>query len=91
MSFQEEYLFQIRIMTSMVYGQNSQIHIIVRRPFAYLTQNLLKVFEGQDDIDVMVDRRFSQRRRTGTDFLPERRSKERRQMKENLIDVVISD
>ena len=91
MPFEDEYLFQIRIMTSMVYAGDAHINIIVRRPFAYLTQNLLNVFEGQDDVDVTVDRRFSQRRKTAQPCLQDRRCGDRRQSKEPLIDVMISD
>lgn len=92
MPFNDDYLFQIRIMTSILYASNGTINIIVKRPYAYLANNLKNVFNGQEDVKVTVDRRYGERRKNDEDAdTRERRNEQRRQLKETLVDVVISD
>ncbi len=92
MSLKDDCLFQIRIMTSILYDSNGSINIVVKRPYAYLTTNLGDVFKGQEDVRVTVDRRYSERRKNEPEAnTRDRRREDRRQIKETLVDVVISD
>lgn len=90
MSLNDDYLFQIRIVSSILSASNGTISIVVQRPYAYLKKNLENVFKGQADVRVTVDRRYSERRRLGEGAKQNRRRSDRRQSKETLIDVVIS-
>jgi hypothetical protein len=64
--------------------------IIIRRPYACLEKELCSTFEGQEDVKVIVDRRYSERRtRTQTVEL-ERRDADRRGRKEELVEVLLS-
>ena len=64
--------------------------IIIRQPYAYLEKELCSTFEGQEDVKVIVDRRYGQRRtRTQTVEL-ERRGADRRRPKEELVEVLLS-
>ncbi len=64
--------------------------IIIRRPYAYLDKELYSTFEGQEDVKVLVDRRYGERRtRTQTVEL-EHRHADRRRPKEELVEVSLS-
>jgi len=91
MSLNDEYLFQIRIVSSILYASNGSINIVVRRPYAYLSKNLSSVFKDQEDVKITVDRRYSERRKDEEPQPQDRRRSERRHIKEVLVDVVISD
>jgi len=39
--------------------------IIIRQHYAYLEKELCSTFEGQEDVKVIVDRRYGQRSLTG--------------------------
>ena len=41
--------------------------IIIQRPYAHLEKELTKTFEGQKDVQVIVDRRYAERRKTQQD------------------------
>jgi hypothetical protein len=64
--------------------------IIIRRPYACLKKGLCSTFKGQEDVTVIVDRRYGERR-TGTQPVEsERRRADQRGPKEELVEVSLS-
>ena len=65
--------------------------IVIRRPYAYLEAELRAAFEGQEDVQVIVDRRTRERRTMQQPVEVERRRRvEARTPKEEILGVVIS-
>jgi len=64
--------------------------IIIRQPYAHLEKELTKTFKGQKDVQVILDKRYSERRKTQQDVEVERRHADRRQPNEEIVDVVLS-
>jgi hypothetical protein len=63
--------------------------IIVGRPYAHLEKELRRIFKEQNDVEVVVDRRFGQRRKRRQPVALEKRKAERRLSKKELLEVVI--
>lgn len=72
--------------------RNWQMNLIVKRPYAYLTDDLQRVFKGQKDINIIVDSRHqdSERRKDNTLISKDLRCGDRRRESETLVEVVIS-
>lgn len=85
--------FLLRILKSVSFSKERppQMKIIVRQPYAYLETDLQRIFKGQEDVKVKVDRRYGQRRTKMEPFSTERRRSDRRETKETLIEVVVSN
>lgn len=64
--------------------------IIIKHPFSHLEKELRSAFEAQDDVKVIVDRRYGQRRRKMQPVEMELRRVHRRSPKEELVEVLIS-
>lgn len=64
--------------------------IIIRRPYAYLQKELCSTFEGQEDVKVIIDRRYGERRTRRQPCEFERRRADRRGPKEELVEVLFS-
>ena len=64
--------------------------IIIHRPYAHLEDELREAFEGQEDVNLIVDRRDGERRTSQQPVSVERRRGDRRRPKEQLVEVVIS-
>ncbi len=64
--------------------------IIIRKPYAHLEEELIKTFKGQKDVQIIVDKRNGERRKTQQDIETERRHDNRRQPNEEIVDVVLS-
>ena len=64
--------------------------IIVRRPYAYLDKELCSTFEGQEDVKVIVDKRYGERRTRTQPVELEHRHADRRRPKEELVEVSLS-
>jgi hypothetical protein len=84
-------VLNIQKLTSLLEEAPLKMSIIVRQPYAYLQTDLKTVFQNQEDVQVIIDRRYDQRRKKNESFLPEHRISDRRKPKEPLIDVVISN
>ena len=86
-------VFLLRIFTGAVRpgaGSGSGLlYIIIRRPFAHLEERFRRVFEGQEDVKVIVDRRYRERRRGAQPVAPERRQADRRGAKDEVGEVVV--
>jgi len=84
------FLIKIAKATSPPEPGAGMMSIIIRQHYAYLEKELCSTFEGQEDVKVIVDRRYGQRRtRTQTVEL-ERRDADRRRPKEELVEVLLS-
>lgn len=70
-------------------GNPGKVHIIVPQARAYLATLLAEAFQGRKDVEVIVDRRHGERRTRKGSAAMERRWAERRQVKQNVIEVVI--
>lgn len=66
-----------------------KVCIIVPRTRAYLADLLVKAFEGREDVEIIVDKRYGERRTRKVIVAVERRWAERRRTKEEVIEVVI--
>jgi hypothetical protein len=64
--------------------------IIIRRPYAFLEKELCSVFKGQEDVKVIVDRRYAERRTKAQPVKLERRRADRRRPKQELLEVALS-
>ena len=72
--------------------RNTKMNLIVKRPYAYLTEDLQRVFKGQEDVNIIVDSRHmdSDQRKEDQSIPDCRRICDRRKTNETLLDVVIS-
>jgi hypothetical protein len=63
--------------------------IIIHKPYTYLKKELLTAFEGQEEVVVIVDRRYGERRKNTQHAAMERRKADRRTLKEEMLEVLI--
>ncbi len=72
--------------------RNVKMNLIVKRPYAYLTEDLQRVFQGQEDVNIVVDSRHADNdQRKEAQPVPDNcRICDRRKTNEVLVDVVIS-
>jgi len=64
--------------------------IVVMRPYAHLEKELRSVFKGQEDVKVISDKRYGERRKRLQAVTKECRKDDRRRPKEELVEVAIS-
>jgi len=64
-------------------------YIVIRPPYAYLEEELRRPFGDQEDVSIMVDKRYGERRLTQQTPAAERRRTDRRRVKEQLLEVVL--
>ena len=64
--------------------------IVIMRPYAHLEKELRSVFKGQEDVKVISDKRYGERRKRLQDIAKDRRKDDRRHPKEELVEVAIS-
>jgi hypothetical protein len=84
------FLLRIGKVTILPEKGTGTMSVIVQRPHAYLQQELRRTFAGQEDVKVIVDRRYGERRTRRQSIAVERRCADRRRSKEQLVEVVIS-
>jgi predicted GIY-YIG superfamily endonuclease len=84
--------FQIRIAkkTRVPEEGGSVMSIIIGRLYPHLEKELNSAFKGQEDVKIILDRRYGERRKRSQAFAKERRKATRRRPKEELVEVVIS-
>lgn len=86
-------VFLLKIFTGGFQREESRetglLVIIIRRPFAHLEERFRRVFEGQEDVKVIVDRRHGDRRRSAEPVGLERRQADRRGWKDEIGEVVV--
>jgi hypothetical protein len=64
------------------------ITVVIRRPFAHLEKELSSAFKGQEDVKVILDRRYGERRKRSLAVAEERRKAGRRRQNEEIVEVV---
>ena len=64
--------------------------VVIKRPHAHLKNKLQSAFKGQEDIKVILDNRYLERRKSRQAVEINRRKVGRRRPKEELVEVVIS-
>jgi hypothetical protein len=67
------------------------MYIIIKQAHAYLQETLRRAFEGQENVQVIVDRRSSERRTTRGSVAFERRQADRRRSREHLVEVIVTE
>jgi hypothetical protein len=65
------------------------MYVVLRRPYAYLQDALQRAFEGQEGVQVIIDRRLHERRQARQPVGVERRRADRRTPTEELLQIVI--
>jgi hypothetical protein len=65
------------------------ISMIIQRPYTRLKKQLRRAFEWQEDVNIIVDRRYRERRASKEPFAAERRRADRRRLKEQLVEVIL--
>ena len=84
------FLLRIAKATQLKDEEYRKMSIIIRQPYAHLEEELLKTFEGQEDVSVILDRRYGDQRTSKQPVVKDRRQSDRRIPKEELVEVVIS-
>jgi hypothetical protein len=90
MSFLPEFIMRIAKGAHLSGGGSGITSIIIRKPYAHLEKELRSAFKGQEDIKIILDRRYEERRKRRQAVAVERRKAGRRGPKEELIEVIIS-
>jgi hypothetical protein len=67
-----------------------KMYVIIRQGHGYLEETLRRTFVGQENVEVIVDRRLTERRTTRRPVVFERRHADRRKSREHLVEVVVS-
>ena len=67
-----------------------KMYIIIRRPFAYLEQELRRTFGQKDNVEVIIDRRSEERGQPAADSHNGLHQDENRRMKSEMLEVVLS-
>ncbi len=90
MSSLPDFLFKIVREPPRTEEGRGKMVIIILRQYAYLEAELRAAFEGQEDVQVIVDRRTRERRTMQQPVEQERRRAKVRRPKEGILEVVIS-
>jgi hypothetical protein len=85
-------VFLVRILRAAVRSEGTppSMCIVIRRPYAELEQEILRAFEGQDDVQILVDRRRGERRRQPEAVDVDRRRQDRRKAVDEIVEVTFS-
>ena len=90
MSFLPKFLMRVTMVTNSSEKRCGTTSIVIRRPYAHLENELRSVFKWEEDVKVILDRRYEERRKSQQPVTLERRAAEQRRQKQDLVDVVIS-
>jgi hypothetical protein len=90
MSFLPAFLVRILKAAARPEEGREKMCIVVRRPYAYLQEELRQGFEGQGDVQVVLDGRSGERRAGRDPMTAERRQADRRRAQQEIVEVVIS-
>ncbi len=90
MSSLPDFLLKILRDTPGVNEARGRMVIIILQPYAYLEAELRSAFEGQEYVEVIVDRRTRERRTMQQPVEQDRRRAKVRRPKEGILGVVIS-
>jgi hypothetical protein len=85
-------VFLVRILRAAARSEGTppSMCIVIRRPYAELEQEILRAFEGQDDVQIVLDRRRGERRRQPEAVDVDRRRQDRRKPVDEIVEVTFS-
>jgi hypothetical protein len=63
--------------------------IVIRRPYSFLEKEFRSTFAGQENVKVIIDRRYGERRTVVLPCEEERRGADRRSPNEELLEVIL--
>ena len=90
MSLSPEFHISISKPAHFPEEESGNMFIVIKRPFSHLEKELRSAFKGQENVKVIVDRRYRERRKTRKAVKSEQRQAPRRRPKEEIVEVVIS-
>ena len=90
MSYLPKFRLKISKSAHLSEGGPGITSIIIMRPYAHLERELRNTFKEEDDVKVILDKRYEERRTSQQAVEEERRHADQRQPKEELIKAVIS-
>ena len=90
MSYLPKFRLKISKSAHLSEGGPGITSIIIMRPYAHLERELRSTFKEEDDVKVILDKRYEERRTSQQAVEVERRHADQRQPKEELVEVVIS-
>jgi phosphatidylserine/phosphatidylglycerophosphate/cardiolipin synthase-like enzyme len=90
MSIIPNFIMTIVKATALPAQSGGEMSIIIQRPYAFLEKELKNAFKGQEDVKVIVNGRYGERRATTRSITQERRKTDRRRSKEELVEVLLS-
>ncbi len=64
--------------------------IVVHPAYTHLERELRRAFKGQEDVKIILDRRQGERRKNTKAVGADRRKADRRHLKEEIVEVVVS-
>ncbi len=74
--------------THMSERELGNMTVVIKRPYAHLEKELSRAFRGQEDVKVILDRRYGERRKRSLAVAKERRKAGRRRPNEEIVEVV---
>ena len=89
MKFLVDFIMKIAKSTPSSEENPGITSIIIRQPYAHLEKELRRAFNREEDVKVIVDRRYGERRKRLQAVEIERREVDKRRPKEELVEVVI--
>ena len=89
MSLLPGFLLRIAKATSPPVQGVGAMSIIIRQPYSHLQKEMRQTFKGQEDAEVIVDKRYAERRTSRQPVAVDNRKADRRLTKEELVEVVL--
>ena len=90
MSIPPKFLMSIAKAAHLSEEGSGTMTIVIWRPYAHLEKELRSAFKGVEDVKVILDRRYEERRKSKEPVTVECRQADRRRSKAELIEIVIS-
>ncbi len=90
MSFPPKFTMRIAKKAHLSEEEAGTMTIVVQQPYAHLERELRSAFKGQKDVKVILDRRQGERRKNTKAVGADRRKADRRHLKEEIVEVVVS-
>ncbi len=87
-TFMPKLTMRIAKKAHMSGGGAGIMSVVIRRPYTHLEKGLSSTFKGQEDVKVILDRRYRERRERSQAVAKERRMAGRRRPNEELVEVV---
>lgn len=89
MDFFAAFLLRVLKVIPQPGGGQGRMRVTLKPAYAYLKEELQSAFEGNENVQVLVERRHGERRTTQHHVGLERRRGDRRRAKEELVEAVI--